>query len=64
MISGSAWAQGRNIPKHNYEDFSLIVKVEDQEKYYNELLQESPEDKSKPAQYDAYRALTGYWLAG
>lgn len=64
LISGSAWAQEGTSKKHNYEDFSLIVKVEDQEKYYNELLQESPEDKSKPAQYDAYRAsLAIGWLA-
>ncbi|WP_442591239.1 redoxin domain-containing protein [Pedobacter sp. AW31-3R] len=64
LISSSAWAQQVMPEKYNYNDFNLIVKVEDKEKYYNQMLQEKPEDKSKPAQYNDYRgSLATAWLA-
>lgn len=56
LISSSAWAQQVASEKHNFRDFNLIVKVEDQEKYYNEMLQESPLDPAKPNLYNEYRA--------
>lgn len=64
LVSGSAWAQQPAIKKHNLEDFLLIVKPEDQEKYYSELLKESPIDPAKPTQYYQYRAQMAVdWLA-
>ncbi|MFI0429396.1 TlpA family protein disulfide reductase [Mariniflexile sp. HMF6888] len=64
MISGSSWAQQEEVEKYNFEDFELIVKVEDQENYFNKMLQENPEDKSKTKEYNLYRVVlaTG-WLA-
>ncbi|EDM36502.1 Thiol-disulfide isomerase and thioredoxin [Pedobacter sp. BAL39] len=64
LISSSAWAQQVMPKTYNYNDFNLIVKVEDKEKYYNQMLQENPEQQSKPAQYEDYRAsLAVGWLA-
>jgi peroxiredoxin len=64
FISSSAWAQQAATKKYNYNDFNLIVKAEDKEKYFNEMLQEKPEDSSKPGQYDEYRVpLATSWLA-
>ena len=64
LISSSAWAQQKKIVKYNYNDFNLLVKVEDKDKYYKEMLQEKPEDKAKPGQYNDYRsALAVGWLA-
>ncbi|MGQ7854113.1 TlpA family protein disulfide reductase [Pedobacter sp. WC2501] len=64
LISSSAWAQQTNKSKYNYDDFKLLVKVEDKEKYYQEMLQEKPVDKAKDAQYSDYRNLLAVeWLA-
>lgn len=64
LISSSAWAQQNSPKKYNYNDFNLIVKVEDKEKYYKDMLQEKPEDKAKPGQYDQYREqIANGWLA-
>lgn len=64
LISGSAWAQQATPEKYNYSDFNLIVKVEDKEKYFNQMLQEKPEGNSKAAQYEDYRSsLAVGWLA-
>jgi thiol-disulfide isomerase/thioredoxin len=64
LISSSAWAQQVAPKKFTLNDFKLIVKVEDQEKYYNEMLQAKPEDPSKPTQYNEYRVpLAIGWLA-
>lgn len=64
LISSSAWAQQQKTVKYNYNDFNLLVKVEDKEKYFNEMIQAKPEDQSKPAQYDQFRIpLAVAWLA-
>lgn len=64
LISNSAWAQQSTPQKYNFNDFNLIVKVEDQEKYFNEMLQAAPSDNTKPAQYDEYLTnLAIGWLA-
>jgi peroxiredoxin len=60
----SVWAQGVAPKKYNYNDFSLIVGAEDQEKYYNELLKETPLDPAKPTMHNDYRAkLAVSWFA-
>ncbi|SDH36235.1 Peroxiredoxin [Pedobacter terrae] len=64
LISSSAWAQQPKKNKYNYDDFNLLVKVEDKEKYYQEMLREKPEDKTKVARYNDYRSsLAVGWLA-
>ncbi|WP_461629111.1 peroxiredoxin family protein [Labilibaculum euxinus] len=64
LITCSSWVQQEVIKKYNYEDFDLIVKVEDQEKYFNEMLQEDPEVESKTKLYNVFRvALATGWLA-
>jgi thiol-disulfide isomerase/thioredoxin len=64
LISGSAWAQQTTKSKNNIEDFILIEKVEDQEKYYNEMLQELSPEKKSPAATNEYRGELAYgWLA-
>ncbi len=61
LISGSAWAQ--QTPQQIAKEFNAFVKVEDAEKYYNDLLVKSPEDPAKPSQYNDYRAqLAVDWL--
>ncbi len=66
LISSSAWAQQAVPKKYNVNDFKLIVKVEDQEKYFNEMLQANPPDPSKPTQYNEYRVplAVGYLAKG
>lgn len=64
LISSSAWAQQQKTVKYNYNDFNLLVKVEDKEQYFNEMIQAKPEDQLKPAQYDQFRIpLAVAWLA-
>lgn len=64
LISSSAWAQEASKSKYNFEDFMLITKVEDQEKYYNEMLQGLPSDKKTPAATNDYRGELAFsWLA-
>ncbi|MFA4869563.1 MAG: redoxin domain-containing protein [Pedobacter sp.] len=64
LISSSAWAQQQKTVKYNYNDFNLLVKVEDKEKYFNEMIQAKPEDQTKPTQYDQFRIpLAVAWLA-
>lgn len=64
LISSSAWAQQATTKKYSYNDFNLLVKIEDKEKYFDVMLQEKPEDKSKPGQYKEFRsALAVGWLA-
>lgn len=64
LISSSAWAQQTKNNKYNYNDFNLLVKVEDKDKYYQEMLRAKPEGKAKIAQYNEYRAsLAVGWLA-
>lgn len=63
LSTASAWAQEVAPKKYDLNDFKLIVKVEDQEKYFNEMLQAKPQDPSKPAQYNEYRVpLAIGWL--
>ncbi|WP_256003523.1 TlpA family protein disulfide reductase [Pedobacter deserti] len=64
LISSTAWAQQPEKKKYNLNDFSVIAAVEEQEKYYNDMLKQSPADKSKPRMYDAYLGqLAAGWLA-
>ncbi|WP_111307547.1 TlpA family protein disulfide reductase [Confluentibacter sediminis] len=64
MITCSSWGQQEAIKKYNYQDFNLIVKVEDQEVYFNKMLQEEPEDESNTKLYNVFRvALATDWLA-
>ncbi|WP_127130909.1 TlpA family protein disulfide reductase [Pseudoflavitalea rhizosphaerae] len=64
LISGSAWAQQPTMNKNNFEDFILIEKVEDQEKFYNEMLKQLPAGKKTPAATNDYRGELAYgWLA-
>lgn len=64
FVSNSAWAQQQAQKKYNFDDFNLIVKVEDQEKYYNEMLQAAASDNTKPAHQDVYlTTLATGWLA-
>ncbi|SDK65458.1 Peroxiredoxin [Pedobacter sp. ok626] len=64
LISSSAWAQKAAPGKFNFNDFNLIVKVEDKEKYFNDMLEEKPEDQLKTGQYDQFRVpLAVAWLA-
>jgi len=64
FVSNSAWAQQQAQKNYNFGDFNLIVKVEDQEKYYNEMLQAAASDNTKPAHQDVYlTTLATGWLA-
>ncbi len=64
FVSNTAWAQQPTQEKYNLDDFNLIVKVEDQEKYYNEMLQAAASDNKKPAWQDEYiTTLATGWLA-
>lgn len=57
-------AQQTVTSKYNFDDFNLIVKVEDQEEYYEEMLERLSPDNIKPALRDAYlTTLAVGWLA-
>lgn len=56
LIPGFVFAQRSGQTKYNFNDFSLIVNVEDQEARYNEMVKESPIDPEKPSTYQEYRA--------
>ena len=59
LISSSAWAQQTPAKKYGIQDFMMIEKVEDQDKYYNE-------NKAKLAEKEdnSFRAeLAVNWLA-
>ncbi|MCK9303921.1 MAG: TlpA disulfide reductase family protein [Bacteroidales bacterium] len=61
LISNSAWAQ--QTPQQNDKDFNTFAKVEEAEKYYNDLVAKFPEDASNEKQYSEYRAqLAVDWL--
>jgi len=47
-------AQQSTPEKYNFNDFNLIVNVDDQEKYYNEMLQATPAGNIKPALLEEY----------
>lgn len=58
MVSGSVYAQQK--PQQLAKEFSALVRVEDEEKFYNELVAKNP---AKRDQYGAYRAqLAVDWL--
>lgn len=64
LINCLSWAQQEVVEKYNYDDFDLIVKVEDQENYFNKMLKEYPQDESKTNLYNTFRvALATRWLA-
>ncbi len=64
LIASSSWAQQEEAKKYNYQDFNLIVKVEDQEVYFNKMLQEEPEDDSNAKLYNVMReSVATSWLA-
>lgn len=60
FISSPAWAQQPEMKKHDFNDFVLIEKVEDKEKYYNEMLKEQLPEK---ATNDFRAELANAWLA-
>lgn len=63
LISSSVFAQQAKSTKYNFQDFALIVNVEDQERQYNEMLKANPVDPAKPTMYGEYRAqLALGWL--
>lgn len=58
MVSGSVYAQQKS--QQIAKQFNALVKVEDEEKFYNELIKKSP---VKPGHYSEYRAqLAVDWL--
>jgi peroxiredoxin len=64
FVSNTTWAQQPTQEKYNLDDFNLIVKVEDQEKYYNEMLQAATSENTKPDYQDEYiTTLATGWLA-
>jgi len=64
LISSPVFAQQLKPTKYNFEDFALIVHVEDQEQQYNEMLKANPIDPAKPSMYEEYRAqLAMGWLS-
>jgi thiol-disulfide isomerase/thioredoxin len=64
LLCSSAFAQKPATEKYNYNDFMLIEKVEDQEKYYKEMLsQEAPEKLNEKATNDFRGELAFAWLA-
>ncbi|SMC52729.1 TlpA disulfide reductase family protein [Pedobacter africanus] len=59
LISGSAWAQQTPVKKYGLQDFMMIEKVEDQDKYYNENKAQLAEKED-----NSFRAeLAVNWLA-
>ncbi len=61
MVSGSVYAQQKS--QQIARQFNALVKVEDEEKFYNDLIEKSPVDPAKPDQYSEYRAqLAVDWL--
>lgn len=61
MVSGSVYAQQKS--QQIAKQFNALVKVEDEEKFYNDLIAKSPADPLKPDQYSEYRAqLAVDWL--
>src|SRR5689334_11785314 len=64
LISSPVFAQQVKTTKYNFEEFALIVHVEDQEKQYEEMLKDAPIDPAKPSMYEEYRAqLALGWLS-
>lgn len=60
FISSPAWAQQPAVNKHDFNDFVHIEKVEDKEKYFNEMLKEQLPEKAT----NDFRAELAYaWLA-
>lgn len=63
LISGAVVAQQPARKKYKFDDFMLIEKVEDQEKYYNEMMQQQPAGKVNPAATNDYRGELAFaWL--
>lgn len=61
LVSGSVYAQRTTQQIAN--QFAALVKVEDEERFYNDLIAKSPADPSKPDPYGEYRAqLAIDWL--
>ena len=61
LVSGSVYAQ--QTPQQLVKEFHDIVNVEDEERFYNDLIAKRPADPAKPAQYNEYRAqLAVDWL--
>jgi peroxiredoxin len=64
LISSSAWAQEpAKKTKYSINEFMLIEKVEDQEKKYNEVLNEPAENLAKTALNDFRAELAVWWLS-
>ena len=52
LISGPVFSQQVKTTKYNFEEFALMVHVEDQEKQYDEMLKDAPIDPAKPSMYE------------
>lgn len=64
LVSGAVWAQQPAQNEYTFDEFMLIEKLEDQVKYYNEMLEDLPADKVTPEATNDYRAELAYgWLA-
>ncbi|SMC55067.1 TlpA disulfide reductase family protein [Pedobacter africanus] len=63
LVLISTHVYGQQSSKEMAKEFNALVNVEDQERFYNELLSKYPADPAKPAQYAEYRAqLAIDWL--
>ncbi|WP_419213626.1 peroxiredoxin family protein [Maribacter sp. X9] len=64
LVSCSIWAQQEPMEEFNFEDFSLIVDVEDREKYFNEINGAASAKDLNMEQKDEYLTnLAIGWLA-
>ncbi|NLU95683.1 TlpA family protein disulfide reductase [Chitinophaga sp. Ak27] len=64
LICNSAWAQQTTQKEYSFEDFSLKVGVEEQEKYYNDMLQHLSPAKATDSATNDYRGELAFsWLA-
>lgn len=61
LFAGSVYAQ--QTPQQIAKEFYALVNVEDEERFYNDLISKLPADPAKPDQYNEYRAqLAVDWL--
>ena len=61
LISGTLYAQ--HTPQQIAKQFNALVNVEDEERFYNDLIAKNPAGSAKPDQYNEYRAqLAVDWL--
>jgi len=64
LVLISPYVYGQQSPKEIAKKFNALVEVEEEERFYNELVAKYPAGSAKPGQYDHYRAqLAIDWLA-